>query len=244
MLGHELRNPLAPIGTAAQLLKMPDVDGHRARYAGDVIGRQVEHMNRLLSDMLDVSRVTRGLVTLSLEDVDLRDVVERAVEQTRPLLEERQHRLELRLPPNPVMVRGDQTRLTQVVANLLTNSAKYTPPHGDIQLDLISAGMEATLTVADDGEGITAELLPRVFDLFSQGERKADRARGGLGLGLAPGAQPDPAARRQRRGQQPGARRRQHLHRQAAAQARAGGAGHAGRPGRPRPVARCRRRCA
>jgi signal transduction histidine kinase/ActR/RegA family two-component response regulator len=185
MLGHELRNPLAPIGTAAQLLKMPDLDGHRARYAGDVIGRQVEHMNRLLSDMLDVSRVTRGLVTLNLEDVDLRNVVERAVEQTRPLMEEHHHRLELRLPPQPVTVRGDQTRLTQVVANLLTNSAKYTPPHGSIQLSLGGAGNEATLSVADDGEGITPELLPRVFDLFSQGERKADRAQGGLGLGLA-----------------------------------------------------------
>ncbi|MGX4642528.1 hybrid sensor histidine kinase/response regulator [Massilia sp. SYSU DXS3249] len=185
MLGHELRNPLAPIITAAQLLKMPDVDGHRARYAGDVISRQVEHMNRLLGDMLDVSRVTRGLVTLNLEEVDLRNVVERAVEQTRPLLEERQHRLELRLPQHPVNVRGDQTRLTQVVANLLTNSAKYTPEHGNIQLSLASSGDEASLSVADDGEGITAELLPRVFDLFSQGERKADRAQGGLGLGLA-----------------------------------------------------------
>ena len=185
MLGHELRNPLAPIGTAAQLLKLPDLDAHRARYAGDVIGRQVEHMNRLLSDMLDVSRVTRGLVTMNLEDVDLRDIVERAVEQTRPLMEERQHRLELRLPNAVVTVRGDQTRLTQVVANLLTNSAKYTPAHGAIQLSLAIAGDEATLSVADDGEGITAELLPRVFDLFSQGERKADRAQGGLGLGLA-----------------------------------------------------------
>ncbi|MET0983746.1 MAG: ATP-binding protein [Telluria sp.] len=184
MLGHELRNPLAPIVTAAQLLKMPDVDGHRARYAGDVISRQVEHMNRLLGDMLDVSRVTRGLVTLNLEDVDLREVVERAVEQTRPLLEERQHRLELRLPGQSVTVRGDQTRLTQVVANLLTNSAKYTPTHGNIQLSL-AATDEATLSVADDGEGITPDLLPRVFDLFSQGERKADRAQGGLGLGLA-----------------------------------------------------------
>ena len=185
MLGHELRNPLAPIVTAAQLLKMPDVDGRRARYAGDVIGRQVEHMNRLLGDMLDVSRVTRGLVTLNPEDVDLRDVVERAVEQTRPLLEERQHRLELRLPAHRVGVRGDPTRLTQVVANLLTNSAKYTPMHGNIQLSLACAGDEASLSVADDGEGITADLLPRVFDLFSQGERKADRAQGGLGLGLA-----------------------------------------------------------
>ncbi len=185
MLGHELRNPLAPIGTAAQLLKLPELDSHRARYAGGVIGRQVEHMNRLLSDMLDVSRVTRGLVTLSLDDVDLRNIVERAVEQTRPLMEERHHRLELRVPNAPVAVRGDQTRLTQVVANLLTNAAKYTPPHGSIQLSLGSAGAEATLSVADDGEGINADLLPRVFDLFSQGERKADRAQGGLGLGLA-----------------------------------------------------------
>ena len=185
MLGHELRNPLAPIGTAAQLLKMPGLDVHRARYAADVIGRQIEHMNRLLSDMLDVSRVTRGLVTLNLDDIDLRAVVERAVEQTRPLMEECQHRLELRLPKHPVLVRADQTRLTQVVANLLTNSAKYTPPRGHVQLSLGSGGDEATLTVADDGEGIAPELLPRVFDLFSQGERKPDRPQGGLGLGLA-----------------------------------------------------------
>ena len=185
MLGHELRNPLAPIGTAAQLLKMPNLDPHRARYAGDVIGRQIEHMNRLLSDMLDVSRVTRGLVTLNLEDVDLRNVVERAVEQTRPLMEECHHRLELRVPPHPLMVRGDQTRLTQVAANLLTNSAKYTPPHGHIQLVLSGSGDEAQLQVADDGEGIAPELLPRVFDLFSQGERRPDRPQGGLGLGLA-----------------------------------------------------------
>ena len=185
MLGHELRNPLAPIGTAAQLLKMPGLDPHRARYAGDVIGRQIEHMNRLLGDMLDVSRVTRGLVTLNLEDVDLRNVVERAVEQTRPLMEECQHRLDLRVPPHPVLVRGDQTRLTQVVANLLTNSAKYTPPHGHIQLALTGAGGEAQLQVADDGEGIGPELLPRVFELFSQGERRPDRPQGGLGLGLA-----------------------------------------------------------
>ena len=185
MLGHELRNPLAPIASAAQLLKMPGLDPHRARYAGDVIGRQIEHMNRLLGDMLDVSRVTRGLVTLNLEDVDLRNVVERAVEQTRPLMEECQHRLELRVPAHPVLVRGDQTRLTQVVANLLTNSAKYTPPHGHIQLVLSAAGDESQLQVADDGEGISADLLPRVFDLFSQGERKPDRPQGGLGLGLA-----------------------------------------------------------
>ena len=185
MLGHELRNPLAPIASAAQLLKMPGLDPHRARYAGDVIGRQIEHMNRLLGDMLDVSRVTRGLVTLNLEDIDLRNVVERAVEQTRPLMEECHHRLELRVPAHPVLARGDQTRLTQVVANLLTNSAKYTPPHGHIQLVLSAAGDEAQLQVADDGEGISADLLPRVFDLFSQGERKPDRPQGGLGLGLA-----------------------------------------------------------
>ena len=185
MLGHELRNPLAPIASAAQLLKMPGLDPHRARYAGDVIGRQIEHMNRLLGDMLDVSRVTRGLVTLNLEDVDLRNVVERAVEQTRPLMEECQHRLDLRVPAHPVLVRGDQTRLTQVVANLLTNSAKYTPQHGHIQLVLSAAGDESQLQVADDGEGISADLLPRVFDLFSQGERRPDRPQGGLGLGLA-----------------------------------------------------------
>jgi signal transduction histidine kinase/CheY-like chemotaxis protein len=187
MLGHELRNPLAPISTAAQLLKLPAIDENRVRYASDVIARQVDHMNRLLGDMLDVSRVTRGLVSLSIEQLDLKAVIERAVEQAHSLIETKQHRLELRLPARPVPVRGDQTRLIQIFSNLLNNAAKYTPPHGHICLTVMAEADDepVVVTVQDNGEGFSAELLPRIFDLFSQGERAPDRAQGGLGLGLA-----------------------------------------------------------
>ena len=185
MLGHELRNPLAPISTAAQLLKLPAIDERRVRYASDVIARQVEHMNRLLGDMLDVSRVTRGLVSLNLEQIDLKGVIDRAVEQTHPLFDTRHHRLALHLPPGPVLLRGDPTRLIQVCANLLNNAAKYTEPHGQVSLTVLQRPDQVLVTVQDSGEGIAPELLPHIFDLFSQGERTPDRSQGGLGLGLA-----------------------------------------------------------
>ncbi len=185
MLGHELRNPLAPISTAAQLLKLPSIDENRVRYASDVIARQVEHMNRLLGDMLDVSRVTRGLVSLTLEQIDLKAVIERAVEQTHPLFDAKHHQLVQHLPPGPVLLHGDSTRLIQVFANLLGNAAKYTAPHGQVSLTLAPRPDHVVLTVQDSGEGIGPELLPRIFDLFSQGERTPDRSQGGLGLGLA-----------------------------------------------------------
>lgn len=185
MLGHELRNPLAPISTAAQLLRLQPGDAHRVRYASDVISRQVEHMNNLLGDMLDVSRVTRGLVTLSLEEIELDAVLERALEQTHSLVEAAQHRVELKLPPSPIRLRGDRTRLVQVFANLLNNAAKYTPPNGRIGIDARTEDGQVVVVVSDSGEGLAPELAPRVFELFSQGERKPDRAQGGLGLGLA-----------------------------------------------------------
>jgi signal transduction histidine kinase/ActR/RegA family two-component response regulator len=185
MLGHELRNPLAPISTAAQLLRLPALDADRVRYASDVISRQVEHMSRLLGDLLDVARVTRGLVSLTLERIDLNAVIERALEQTRGLIDAKHHKLELHLPPGPVPIRADPTRLIQVFANLLNNAAKYTPPHGLLSLTVAPAGDQVLVTVRDDGEGIAPDLLPRIFDLFSQGERTPDRSQGGLGLGLA-----------------------------------------------------------
>ncbi|HEX8614615.1 MAG TPA: ATP-binding protein [Telluria sp.] len=185
MLGHELRNPLAPISTAAQLLRLQPGDARRVRYASDVISRQVEHMNSLLGDMLDVSRVTRGLVTLSLDDIELDTVIERALEQTHSLVESANHRVEVMLPPTPIRMRGDKTRLVQVFANLLNNAAKYTPPGGRIGIDARLEGEQVVVVVSDTGEGLAPELAPRVFDLFSQGERKPDRAQGGLGLGLA-----------------------------------------------------------
>lgn len=185
MLGHELRNPLAPISTAAQLLKMQPDDATRVRHASDVIARQVDHMNSLLGDLLDVSRVTRGLVSLSLEQVDLKAVIARALEQTGGLIELKRHQLVLDLPATALLVRGDKTRLIQIFANLLGNAAKYTPPGGRIALAVQLNGGVVTITVSDNGEGFPAELLPRIFDLFSQGERTPDRAQGGLGLGLA-----------------------------------------------------------
>jgi signal transduction histidine kinase/ActR/RegA family two-component response regulator len=185
MLGHELRNPLAPISTAAQLLKLPAIDENRVRYASDVIARQVDHMNRLLGDMLDVSRVTRGLVSLTLEQIDLKAVIDRAVEQTYGLFEAKHHALSLDLPPGPVSLRGDSTRLIQVFANLLNNAAKYTQPHGRMRLAVVARPDHILVTVQDSGEGLAPELLPHIFDLFSQGERMPDRSQGGLGLGLA-----------------------------------------------------------
>ena len=185
MLGHELRNPLAPISTAAQLLKLQSPDAARVRYASDVITRQVDHMNGLLGDLLDVSRVARGLVSLVMEPVDIKTVLERALEQTSGLVVQKQHRMVLDVPPGPLVVQGDKTRLVQVVANLINNAARYTAPGGCISVTVRVGSGELFITVDDNGEGISEQLFPRIFDLFSQGERTAERCQGGLGLGLA-----------------------------------------------------------
>ncbi len=185
MLGHELRNPLAPISTAAQLLKLKSPDATRVRYASDVISRQVDHMNSLLGDLLDVSRVTRGLVSLNTEPVDLKTVLERALEQSAALVAQKRHRLTLEMSDEPVCVRGDKTRLIQIFANLVNNAAKYTRPGGRIVVEVAVGDGELSVAVEDNGEGFSEELLPRIFDLFSQGERTPDRSQGGLGLGLA-----------------------------------------------------------
>ena len=185
MLAHELRNPLAPISAAAQLLKLPRLDEQRVQQASDVISRQVKHMTELVDDLLDVSRVTRGLVTLSKKTLDLKRVVASAVEQARPSIEARRHVLRLRMSAEAAFVHGDQTRLVQVIVNLLTNAAKYTPQGGEIVLDLAVDSDDVRLCVRDNGSGIDPGLLPHIFDLFTQGERTPDRAQGGLGLGLA-----------------------------------------------------------
>ncbi len=184
MLAHELRNPLAPIGTAAQLLKTGLADEKTRMVASDIIARQVRHMAHLVDDLLDVSRVTRGLVQLNMAKLDMADVVASAVEQALPLIEERRHALDLHLPDHPVAVQGDRTRLVQVIANVLNNAAKYTPPGGRIALRLDVADGQARVAVRDNGNGIAPTLLPHIFDLFIQGERNPDRAQGGLGLGL------------------------------------------------------------
>jgi PAS domain S-box-containing protein len=184
MLAHELRNPLAPISTAAHLLKAAPADAARVQRSADIIDRQVRHMTALVDDLLDVSRVTRGLVELERSRVELKAVVSHAIEQARPLIEARGHQLTTRLPSGDVYVTGDRTRLVQVVSNLLNNAAKYTPPNGELRVSM-AVGEQVEVRVADNGIGIESGLLPHVFELFTQGERTPDRAQGGLGLGLA-----------------------------------------------------------
>ncbi|WP_082547960.1 ATP-binding protein [Massilia sp. Root335] len=185
MLAHELRNPLAPISAAAQLLNMGPPDAARVERTSAIIARQVAHMTGLIDDLLDVSRVTRGLVVLGRDEVDLRRVIGDAVEQVRPLIEARRHQLALHLAPEPAIVEGDPKRLVQVVANLLNNAAKYTHEGGELSVWMGITPEQVLVSVSDNGIGISAELLPTVFDLFSQAERTPDRSQGGLGLGLA-----------------------------------------------------------
>jgi PAS domain S-box-containing protein len=185
MLAHELRNPLAPISSAADMLRIAFAHEARIKQIGDIIGRQVGHMRHLVDDLLDVSRVTRGLVALTRTRLDLRAVVLEAVEQSRPLVDARHHQLTVTVGDVPLPVDGDRTRLVQVASNLLVNAAKYTPDGGRIAVTLTAAGNAAVLAVRDNGSGIAPDLLPAVFDLFTQGSRTLDRTQGGLGLGLA-----------------------------------------------------------
>lgn len=182
MLGHELRNPLAPILTALHLMKLRgDESSARER---TIIERQVSHLARLVDDLLDVSRIARGKVELKYETVELFEVVTRAIEVASPLLEERAHQLTLDIPRAGLAVHADAGRLVQVVSNLLTNAAKYTPAGGRIVLTGASEADEVRLHVQDNGVGMTADILKHAFDLFVQGHQTSDRAHGGLGLGL------------------------------------------------------------
>jgi signal transduction histidine kinase/DNA-binding response OmpR family regulator len=180
MLAHELRNPLAPIRTGLDLLAMSGADA-------EVIApmrRQVEHLVRLVDDLLDVSRITRGVIDLQTRVVDLKKVVAGAVETSRPLIEARSHQLNVLVANDPLCVAGDPIRLTQVVTNLLNNAAKYTPDGGQISVTAERENSEIVLRVCDTGAGISREMLPNVFDLFVQADRSLDRAQGGLGIGL------------------------------------------------------------
>ncbi len=183
MLGHELRNPMAPIMTALHLMKLRN-DGKSTREQ-EIVERQVRHMMRLIDDLLDISRITRGKIELQKRHLDVRDVVPRAIEVASPLLEQRRHHLEVDLPPDPIVVDGDEGRLTQVLINLLTNAARYTAPGGHIDLELRREAAEVIIEVRDDGFGIEARELGRIFEPFVQGPQAPDRASGGLGLGLA-----------------------------------------------------------
>lgn len=184
MLAHELRNPLAPIRNGLAILQMAEGDPAVVRRIRGMMSRQVDHLGRLVDDLLDVSRITRGKVELRLEAVDLNTVLARAAEAARPLIDARRHRLIVTQPGRPVTVSADPTRLTQVVGNLLTNAAKYSDEGGRIDLTLEEENGAAVVRVRDTGLGIPAEMLPRVFDLFTQVGRTLDRSDGGLGIGL------------------------------------------------------------
>jgi signal transduction histidine kinase len=184
MLGHELRNPLAPILTALQLMSLRNgADATEKERA--VIDRQVRHLVRLVDDLLDVSRIARGRIELAREHVELCEIVAQAIEMASPLLEERRHNLTVQVPRRGLAVNGDVTRLSQVVQNLLVNAAKYTEPGGRIGVSASRHGTRLELHVTDNGVGISAEMLPIVFDLFVQSRQTVDRSQGGLGLGLA-----------------------------------------------------------
>jgi signal transduction histidine kinase/ActR/RegA family two-component response regulator len=182
MLGHELRNPLSPIVTALQLMKMRgDLKSSKEQA---IIQRQVDHLIRLVDDLLDVSRITQGKVELRSESVEVAQVLAKAVEMASMLFEQRHHHLDIDVAAG-LQWRGDSTRLAQVVANLLTNAARYTEPGGKVLLRAAQEADRIVISVKDNGKGLSKELLPRVFELFFQGHQGIDRAAGGLGIGLA-----------------------------------------------------------
>ena len=185
MLSHELRNPLAPIRTAVEVIRQVAPDDPRVTWGMDITRRQIDQLTRLVEDLLDVARINQGKIALQLDALDLREVVEHAVETALPFIRARRHQLTKTLPETPVMLRGDFARLSQVVANLLNNAAKYTEEGGAIDVSLATTPeAKAVVTVTDNGVGIDADLLPNVFELFEQGKRSLDRAQGGLGVGL------------------------------------------------------------
>jgi signal transduction histidine kinase/ActR/RegA family two-component response regulator len=189
MLSHELRNPLAAIQGSIELMQRKRIEDPELKWARDVVARQNRHLTRLIDDLLDVSRITRGKLTLQKEPVELREVAQHAVETVRPLIEARQHKFSIELPDAPLHVEGDAVRLTQVISNLLTNAAKYTDEGGHIQLVLDrhagadSAG-HASIRVTDNGRGIAREAMPRLFEPSTHEERLNSGAHGGLGIGL------------------------------------------------------------
>lgn len=184
MLAHELRNPLAPLKSAAVVLSMLGDDSSELNYVKSVIHRQVDHMTRLLDDLLDVSRITRGKISLQQHEVMLQSVLQHAVETVRPALDSHRHRLEIAVDDAPLRVLGDATRLEQVFSNLLANAAKYTPPGGEITLTAETSGNTLVVRVRDTGAGIAPAELPHVFDLFFQVDQGLAHANGGLGIGL------------------------------------------------------------
>jgi signal transduction histidine kinase/DNA-binding response OmpR family regulator len=185
MLSHELRNPLAPIVTAAQVLDKVAPNDARIGWVREVIERQVTHLAGLVDDLLDVSRITQGKITLHREAVELGKVIEHTLEIVRPLIDSKRHALAVHVPDTPVWVHGDFSRLSQIFSNVLHNAAKYTSDGGNIELRVTAARGSVDVRVRDDGIGIEPQFLPHVFEVFTQGYRGLDRSQGGLGVGLA-----------------------------------------------------------
>ncbi len=183
-LAHELRNPLAPIRAAAEFMRLRGTAEPAIEHARAVIDRQVSHMTRLIDDLLDVSRITRDQLVLRTARIALADVVASAVETSRPIVEQRGHELTVSLPETMVCLEVDPARMAQVLSNLLTNAAKYTPPGGQILLDARTEAEQLVVTVSDSGIGIPADMLPRVFEMFMQVDKALGRATDGLGIGL------------------------------------------------------------
>jgi PAS domain S-box-containing protein len=184
-LAHELRNPLAPIRNSLHILRMAGTDDPSAARVQEMLERQVNHMSRLVDDLLDVARITNGRIDLRSEPVELASLIRGAVEVSKPLIDVANHRLAMTLPPRPITVKGDAVRLTQVIANLLNNAAKYMEPGGQIWITATSEGEEALISVRDTGIGIAPEMLPQVFQMFMQADRDGKHTQGGLGVGLA-----------------------------------------------------------
>ena len=185
MLSHELRSPLAPISSAVQLLSLQKNENKIQQEARQIIERQVRQLRHLVDDLLEISRITSGRVVLRQERITVSTIVEWAVEAVQPLVKELRHELNVSMPPEPIWLNADAARLEQVLVNLLTNAAKYTDKGGHIKLTAQQEGNTAVLRVSDTGIGISAELLPNIFDLFTQAERSLDRSQGGLGIGLS-----------------------------------------------------------
>ncbi len=184
MLGHELRNPLAPIRNAVQVMRKIDTPDPKLQWARDVMDRQLDHLVRLVNDLLDVSRIVQGKLTLQTTLVDLAKVITQAVETSQPLIDSRHHTLTVTMPEGPIYLEGDEVRLVQVISNLLDNAAKYTAEGGRIWLTAVAENGKAIISIRDTGEGISSALLPHLFDAFTQATRTLDRRQGGLGLGL------------------------------------------------------------
>jgi PAS domain S-box-containing protein len=184
-LSHELRNPLAPLANALQLIRMSLPPEPKLEYPIKLIERQVDVISRLVDDLLDVTRISSGRLQLELEPLDLREIIARALESAQPVIEQHKHRLIQHILPGPIIVDVDGGRLEQVFVNLLTNAAKYTPDGGSIEVRSSKDESEAWVRIADSGIGISSEVLPHVFELFTRGDRAAQEAKEGLGIGLA-----------------------------------------------------------